>query len=74
MIYILGPSVLAGLAVMVMIIPFQGFIANKQKVLQMNQMKYKDQRIKSMNEILNGIKVSSTESISLPNTLLFIPI
>ncbi|CAG2061368.1 unnamed protein product, partial [Timema podura] len=54
---IMGPSVLAGLAVMVVLIPINGFIANKVKNLQIRQMKTKDQRIKLMNEVLNGIKV-----------------
>ncbi|XP_074036465.1 multidrug-Resistance like Protein 1 isoform X3 [Leptinotarsa decemlineata] len=53
----LGPSVLAGLAVMIIMIPINGFIANKVKVLQVKQMKNKDERVKLMNEILNGIKV-----------------
>uniref|UniRef100_A0A0A9YH98 Multidrug resistance-associated protein 1 n=2 Tax=Lygus hesperus TaxID=30085 RepID=A0A0A9YH98_LYGHE len=54
---ILGPSVLAGLAVMIIIIPVNGFIANKMKTLQIKQMKNKDERVKMMNEILSGIKV-----------------
>ncbi|XP_063535449.1 multidrug resistance-associated protein 1 [Cydia strobilella] len=54
---ILGPSVLAGLAVMIVLIPVNGFIANKVKSLQIKQMKYKDERVKLMNEVLNGIKV-----------------
>lgn len=53
----LGPSVLAGLAVMIVLIPVNGFIANKTKQFQISQMKNKDQRVKLMNEILNGIKV-----------------
>ncbi|KAG5890605.1 hypothetical protein JTB14_005118 [Gonioctena quinquepunctata] len=53
----LGPSVLAGLAVMIILIPINGFIANKVKTLQVRQMKNKDERVKLMNEILNGIKV-----------------
>lgn len=53
-----GPSVLAGVAVMVILIPVNGFIANKTKILQISQMKSKDKRVKLMNEILNGIKVS----------------
>ncbi|CAG9853670.1 unnamed protein product [Phyllotreta striolata] len=53
----LGPSVLAGLAVMIILIPVNGFIANKAKTLQVKQMKNKDERVKLMNEILNGIKV-----------------
>ncbi|XP_045104031.1 multidrug resistance-associated protein 1-like isoform X4 [Portunus trituberculatus] len=54
---LLGPSVLAGLAVMIVLIPINGFIANKTKKLQIKQMKLKDERVKLMNEILNGIKV-----------------
>lgn len=55
---ILGPSVLAGLAVMIVLIPVNGLIANRVKTLQIRQMKYKDERVKLMNEVLNGIKVS----------------
>ncbi|XP_059046550.1 multidrug resistance-associated protein 1 isoform X2 [Achroia grisella] len=54
---ILGPSVLAGLAVMIILIPVNGLIANRVKTLQIRQMKYKDERVKLMNEVLNGIKV-----------------
>ncbi|KAL7635871.1 UNVERIFIED_CONTAM: hypothetical protein RMT77_013688 [Armadillidium vulgare] len=54
---ILGASVLAGLAVMIILIPINGYIANQQKRLQISQMKFKDNRVKLMNEILNGIKV-----------------
>lgn len=54
---ILGPSVIAGLAVMIFMIPLNGYIANKAKVLQIKQMKNKDGRLKMMNEILSGIKV-----------------
>ncbi|KAK4305327.1 hypothetical protein Pmani_022778 [Petrolisthes manimaculis] len=53
----LGPSVLAGLAVMVALIPINGLVANRNKVLEVKQMKCKDNRIRIMNEILNGIKV-----------------
>lgn len=55
---ILGPSVLAGLAVMIILIPVNGLIANRVKTLQIKQMKYKDERVKLMNEVLNGIKVT----------------
>ncbi|XP_068161646.1 ATP-binding cassette sub-family C member 3 isoform X2 [Antennarius striatus] len=53
----LGPSVLAGVAVMVMLIPFNAVIAMKTRTYQVEQMQHKDARIKLMNEILNGIKV-----------------
>uniref|UniRef100_A0A4W5LBQ3 ATP-binding cassette, sub-family C (CFTR/MRP), member 3 n=1 Tax=Hucho hucho TaxID=62062 RepID=A0A4W5LBQ3_9TELE len=53
----LGPSVLAGVAVMILLIPLNAAIAVKTRVYQVEQMQYKDARIKLMNEILNGIKV-----------------
>ena len=53
----LGPSVLSGLAVMILLIPLNAVIASKVKNYQISQMKYKDQRVKLMNEILSGIKV-----------------
>ncbi|XP_014824510.1 PREDICTED: canalicular multispecific organic anion transporter 2 [Poecilia mexicana] len=53
----LGPSVLAGVAVMIMLIPFNAVIAMKTRTYQVEQMQHKDARIKLMNEILNGIKV-----------------
>ncbi|XP_030629091.1 canalicular multispecific organic anion transporter 2 [Chanos chanos] len=53
----LGPSVLAGVAVMILLIPFNAVIAMKTRAYQVEQMEYKDARIKLMNEILNGIKV-----------------
>lgn len=53
----LGPSVLAGLAVMIILIPVNGVVANRVKVLQIRQMKNKDERVKLMNEVLSGIKV-----------------
>ncbi|XP_066904292.1 multidrug resistance-associated protein 1 isoform X2 [Halyomorpha halys] len=54
---ILGPSALAGLAVFIIMIPVNGYIANLSKKLQIKQMKYKDERLKVMNEILSGIKI-----------------
>ncbi|OXB77004.1 UNVERIFIED_CONTAM: hypothetical protein H355_014826 [Colinus virginianus] len=53
----LGPSVLAGVAVMVLLIPFNSAVAIKTRAFQVEQMRYKDSRIKLMNEILGGIKV-----------------
>ena len=42
---------------MILLIPVNGFIAVKAKALQVKQMKEKDNRVKMMNEILQGIKV-----------------
>ena len=53
----LGPSAMAGLAVMCALIPFNLFIGAVTRKLQMANMKFKDGRIKLMNEVLNGIKV-----------------
>uniref|UniRef100_A0A7M4F4Q9 Multidrug resistance-associated protein 1-like n=1 Tax=Crocodylus porosus TaxID=8502 RepID=A0A7M4F4Q9_CROPO len=48
----LGPSVLAGVAVLVLVIPINAFVAAKK-----SQMKTADQRVKLLNEILHGIKI-----------------
>ncbi|XP_075908924.1 multidrug resistance-associated protein 1 isoform X2 [Petromyzon marinus] len=53
----LGPSVMAGVAIMILLIPVNGFIAVKTRSLQTEQMKLKDRRVKLMNEMLGGIKV-----------------
>lgn len=53
----LGPSVLSGLLVMILLIPINGAVAAKTRQFQMKQMKFKDSRVKNMNEILQGIKI-----------------
>ncbi|XP_037363447.1 multidrug resistance-associated protein 1 isoform X2 [Talpa occidentalis] len=53
----LGPSVLAGVVVMILMVPLNAVMAMKTKTYQVAHMKSKDSRIKLMNEILNGIKV-----------------
>ncbi|XP_077585449.1 ATP-binding cassette sub-family C member 2 [Stigmatopora nigra] len=53
----LGPSVLAGLAVVVLMVPINGLLANKARKFQIENMKFKDKRLKIMNEILNGMKI-----------------
>lgn len=53
----LGPSVLAGLGVMILLIPINAVLATVSRKLQMKNMKNKDKRMKIMNEILNGIKI-----------------
>ncbi|KAF5296656.1 hypothetical protein FQR65_LT10196 [Abscondita terminalis] len=54
---LLGVSVLAGVAVMIVLIPVNGAIVKRVQILQLNQMKNKDDRIKLVNEVLNGVKV-----------------
>ncbi|NXH94045.1 MRP2 protein, partial [Pachycephala philippinensis] len=53
----LGPSVLAGIATMVLLIPINAFLVAKAKTIQERNMKNKDERMKIMTEILNGIKI-----------------
>ena len=42
---------------MTILIPFNGYMTEKVRRYQLTMMTFKDQRVKLMNEILNGIKV-----------------
>uniref|UniRef100_A0A8B9QDR9 Multidrug resistance-associated protein 1 n=1 Tax=Apteryx owenii TaxID=8824 RepID=A0A8B9QDR9_APTOW len=53
----LGPSVLAGVAVLLLVIPINALIAAKVKSLKKSQMRYSDQRVKLLSEMLHGIKI-----------------
>ncbi|KFV77769.1 Multidrug resistance-associated protein 1, partial [Struthio camelus australis] len=53
----LGPSVLAGVAVLLLVIPINALVAAKVKRLKKSQMKYSDQRVKLLSEMLHGIKI-----------------
>ncbi|KAL4784625.1 P-loop containing nucleoside triphosphate hydrolase protein [Aspergillus varians] len=53
---LLGVSMFAGIAVMILMIPLNGVIARMMKKLQLIQMKNKDARSRLMTEILNNIK------------------
>ncbi|XP_045882134.1 ATP-binding cassette sub-family C member 2 [Meles meles] len=53
----LGPSVLAGIGVMILLIPVNGILASKSRAVQVKNMKNKDKRLKIMNEILSGMKI-----------------
>ncbi|XP_071813084.1 multidrug resistance-associated protein 1-like isoform X5 [Apostichopus japonicus] len=50
-------SVFAGIFVMVLMIPLNMWVARKTRALQVQQMGFKDSRVKLMGEILSGIKV-----------------
>lgn len=54
---ILGVAVFAGLGVMLLMIPVSGVLYSRLEKLQVGQMAVKDERVKSMNEILTGMKV-----------------
>ena len=68
----LGGSVFAGLGVMILLLPLNGIFGAIQRKFQIKQMAQKDERIKIMNEILNGIKVIKLYSweFSFMNTIL----
>ncbi|KAL0096556.1 multi drug resistance-associated protein MRP [Phycomyces blakesleeanus] len=53
----MGPSIWAGVAILILAIPLNTFLAKKMRSLQKSQMANKDARVKLMNEILNGIRV-----------------
>lgn len=53
---LLGVAALAGLFVMIILIPINMFIARQLKKIQDKHIRVKDDRIKLMNEILMGIK------------------
>ena len=53
---LLGISMLAGVAAMILMIPINGVIAKIMKNLQKKQMKNKDARTRLITEILNNIK------------------
>lgn len=53
---LLGKSMWAGLAVMIITIPLNAVLARYQKKLQKTQMKNKDERSRLISEILNNIK------------------
>ncbi|KAF8463649.1 putative ABC metal ion transporter [Kalaharituber pfeilii] len=53
---LLGPSMFAGIGVMLFTIPINGVVARMMKNLQQKQMKNKDARTRLMTEILNNMK------------------
>lgn len=53
----MGYAVIGGLFIMIAFIPINGFVASRVRNIQSKQMKLKDQRLKSLNEVLSGIKV-----------------
>ncbi|KAI7889943.1 multi drug resistance-associated protein MRP [Mucor mucedo] len=53
----MGPSIGAGVGILILAIPLNTYIARKMRGYQKTQMGNKDSRVKLMNEILNGIRV-----------------
>lgn len=59
----LGISCLAGLGVLLLLIPLNSFVAARQLTLTANVLALKGERIKLMNQILNGMKVCVSFSV-----------
>lgn len=59
----LGYSALVGFCVMLLLIPCNYVISRYQKKRQVKLMQLKDKRMKIMNEIIGGMKVSSWRAI-----------
>ncbi|TQB70175.1 hypothetical protein MPDQ_000830 [Monascus purpureus] len=53
---LVGPSMFAGIGVMILMVPLNGAIARIMKTLQVTQMRNKDARTRLMTEILNSMK------------------
>lgn len=53
----LGPSTLAGVAILLLLFPLNGVMAKVSKKLIVKNMKNKDERVKIVNEIISGIRV-----------------
>ena len=53
---LVGPSMFAGIAVMILMVPLNGALARVMRNLQITQMRNKDARTRLMTEILNCVK------------------
>ncbi|XP_076114149.1 multidrug resistance-associated protein 1-like [Mytilus galloprovincialis] len=53
----MGHSMWSGIGVLLILIPLNGFVISKIHKLQAQQMRQKDERIKLLSEVLNGIKI-----------------
>lgn len=53
-----GVSMFTGFAILVLLIPFNTYMAGMQRKFQEKNLRFKDIRVKLVSEILNGIKVS----------------
>ena len=56
--FYLGNAVFAGLGALIILMPFNSYFANRFSKAHEKKLQISDSRIKILNEILNGIKVS----------------
>lgn len=62
----LGPSALAGFALLVVMTPMNTFAAKRLFAFRLKSMKWTDSRSKSLQEIISGIKVIKFFSWEMP--------
>ena len=55
--YYIGPSVLAGVVALLLLVPLNSYVAGQQQRLNRTNLKYKDERLRLTNEVLTGMKV-----------------
>ena len=55
--YYIGPSVFAGVVTLLLLVPLNSYIAGQQQRLNIENLKYKDKRLRLTNEVLCGMKV-----------------
>jgi ABC-type bacteriocin/lantibiotic exporter with double-glycine peptidase domain len=55
--FYIGVSAFVGLAVLIVIVPFNSFVSGKTHALEYEKMKKNDKKVKNIYEVLNGIKV-----------------
>ena len=55
--FYIGVSAFVGLAVLVVIVPFNSCVSGKNLTLECEKMKKNDKKVKTIYEVLNGIKV-----------------
>ena len=58
-----GISVFTGFVVLLLLIPFNAYVAGLQRRFQERNLRFKDIRVKLINEILNGIKVRQRSNV-----------
>ena len=58
-----GVSVFTGFVLLVLLIPFNAYVAGLQLRFQERNLRFKDIRVKLINEILNGIKVRQKSNV-----------
>lgn len=59
---VVGASCIAGLVVLILMVPLNSYVVVKQRKLNVKVLRLKGQRTKLMTDILNGIKVRPRDS------------